>query len=163
MVSGSPDYLQHISLTCTFSPNLCFGTLIISSVCVSLLQYMHTNVPDVFCGGDLAMFPLAMAKNRMVNIGHWQMAQAQGKAGNIDLTGKFHKETLMHKINVWHLPWEAQKLLKRHLSEVGLNSREFWVNLYYLKLQNWHQHCQPYLCSLLQAGVFTKHSDEYKQ
>lgn len=82
MVSGSPDYLQHISLTCTFSPNLCFGTLIISSVCVSLLQYMHTNVPDVFCGGDLAMFPLAMAKNRMVNIGHWQMAQAQGKAGN---------------------------------------------------------------------------------
>lgn len=82
-VSGSPDYLQHISLTCTFSPNLCFGTLIISSLCVSLLQYMHTNVPDVFCGGDLAMFPLAIAKNRMVNIGHWQMAQAQGEAGNI--------------------------------------------------------------------------------
>lgn len=44
---------------------------------------MHTNVPDVFCGGDLAMFPLAIAKNRMINIGHWQMAQAQGEAGNI--------------------------------------------------------------------------------
>uniref|UniRef100_A0A3B4GMM7 Apoptosis-inducing factor 3-like n=1 Tax=Pundamilia nyererei TaxID=303518 RepID=A0A3B4GMM7_9CICH len=44
---------------------------------VGILQYMHTNVPDVFCGGDLAMFPLAIAKNRMVNIGHWQMAQAQ--------------------------------------------------------------------------------------
>lgn len=47
-------------------------------VCVSLLQYMRTNVPDVFCGGDLATFPLAMANNRLVNIGHWQMAQAHG-------------------------------------------------------------------------------------
>lgn len=45
---------------------------------MSLLQYMHTNVPDVFCGGDLATFPLAMAKNQLVNIGHWQMAQAHG-------------------------------------------------------------------------------------
>uniref|UniRef100_A0A3Q4G4P9 Apoptosis inducing factor mitochondria associated 5 n=1 Tax=Neolamprologus brichardi TaxID=32507 RepID=A0A3Q4G4P9_NEOBR len=88
MVSGSPDYLQHISLTCTFPPNLCFGTLIISSVCVSLLQYMHTNVPDVFCGGDLAMFPLAMAKNRMVNIGHWQMAQAQGRIVALNMLNK---------------------------------------------------------------------------
>uniref|UniRef100_A0A3B4XQB5 Apoptosis inducing factor mitochondria associated 5 n=1 Tax=Seriola lalandi dorsalis TaxID=1841481 RepID=A0A3B4XQB5_SERLL len=38
--------------------------------------YMQTSVPDVFCGGDLATFPLAMANNRLVNIGHWQMAQA---------------------------------------------------------------------------------------
>uniref|UniRef100_A0A8C7XCI9 Apoptosis inducing factor mitochondria associated 5 n=1 Tax=Oryzias sinensis TaxID=183150 RepID=A0A8C7XCI9_9TELE len=41
-------------------------------------KYMRTNVPDVFCAGDLATFPLAMAKNQLVNIGHWQMAQAQG-------------------------------------------------------------------------------------
>lgn len=39
---------------------------------------MRTNVPDVFCAGDLACFPLAVAKNQLVNIGHWQMAQAQG-------------------------------------------------------------------------------------
>ncbi|MEQ2210286.1 hypothetical protein XENOCAPTIV_011067 [Xenoophorus captivus] len=45
---------------------------------VSLLQFMRTNVPDVFCAGDLASFPLAVAKNQLVNIGHWQMAQAQG-------------------------------------------------------------------------------------
>uniref|UniRef100_A0A3Q0STV6 Apoptosis inducing factor mitochondria associated 5 n=1 Tax=Amphilophus citrinellus TaxID=61819 RepID=A0A3Q0STV6_AMPCI len=44
---------------------------------VKVDKYMRTNVPDVFCGGDLAIFPLAMAKNQMVNIGHWQMAQAQ--------------------------------------------------------------------------------------
>lgn len=48
------------------------------STCISLLQCMRTNVPGVFCGGDLATFPLAMAKNRLVNIGHWQMAQGHG-------------------------------------------------------------------------------------
>uniref|UniRef100_A0A668T1I5 Rieske domain-containing protein n=1 Tax=Oreochromis aureus TaxID=47969 RepID=A0A668T1I5_OREAU len=74
--------------TRTFSPNLCFGPLIISSLCVSLLQYMRTNVPDVFCGGDLAMFPLAMAKNKMVNIGHWQMAQAQGRIVALNMLNK---------------------------------------------------------------------------
>uniref|UniRef100_A0A3Q2R167 Apoptosis inducing factor mitochondria associated 5 n=1 Tax=Fundulus heteroclitus TaxID=8078 RepID=A0A3Q2R167_FUNHE len=40
-------------------------------------KYMQTNIPDVFCAGDLASFPLAVAKNQLVNIGHWQMAQAQ--------------------------------------------------------------------------------------
>lgn len=40
---------------------------------------MRTNVPGVFCGGDVAMFPLTMAKNQSVNIGHWQMAQAHGR------------------------------------------------------------------------------------
>lgn len=45
---------------------------------ISLLQYMRTNVPDVYCAGDLATFPLMMAKDQLVNIGHWQMAQAHG-------------------------------------------------------------------------------------
>ncbi|KAF3705700.1 Apoptosis-inducing factor 3 [Channa argus] len=45
---------------------------------VTVDKYMRTNVPDVFCGGDLATFPLAMAKDQLVNIGHWQMAQAHG-------------------------------------------------------------------------------------
>lgn len=39
---------------------------------------MRTNVPDVYCAGDLATFPLMMAKDQLVNIGHWQMAQAHG-------------------------------------------------------------------------------------
>lgn len=66
--------------------NVCFLTLIpifctinhLFFAHISLLQYMRTNVPDVFCGGDLATFPLAMANDRLVNIGHWQMAQAHG-------------------------------------------------------------------------------------
>ncbi|XP_014190360.1 apoptosis-inducing factor 3 [Haplochromis burtoni] len=55
---------------------------------VKVDKYMHTNVPDVFCGGDLAMFPLAIAKNRMVNIGHWQMAQAQGRIVALNMLNK---------------------------------------------------------------------------
>uniref|UniRef100_A0A3P9L5S1 Apoptosis inducing factor mitochondria associated 5 n=1 Tax=Oryzias latipes TaxID=8090 RepID=A0A3P9L5S1_ORYLA len=51
-------------------------------------KYMRTNVPDVFCAGDLATFPLAMAKNQLVNIGHWQMAQAQGRVAALNMLGK---------------------------------------------------------------------------
>ncbi|XP_077961382.1 apoptosis-inducing factor 3 isoform X1 [Gasterosteus aculeatus] len=51
-------------------------------------RYMRTNVPGVFCGGDLATFPLAMAKNRPVNIGHWQMAQAHGRIAALNMLDK---------------------------------------------------------------------------
>uniref|UniRef100_A0A8C5N899 Apoptosis-inducing factor 3-like n=1 Tax=Gouania willdenowi TaxID=441366 RepID=A0A8C5N899_GOUWI len=48
-------------------------------------KFMRTNVPDVFCGGDLAIFPLVMAKNHLVNIGHWQMAQAHGRIAALNM------------------------------------------------------------------------------
>ncbi|XP_071362034.1 apoptosis-inducing factor 3-like [Trachinotus anak] len=51
-------------------------------------KYMRTNVPDVFCGGDLTTFPLAMANNRLVNIGHWQMAQAHGRIAALNMMNK---------------------------------------------------------------------------
>ncbi|XP_070699220.1 apoptosis-inducing factor 3-like [Pempheris klunzingeri] len=56
-------------------------------------KYMRTNAPDVFCGGDLATFPLAMAKNRLVNIGHWQMAQAHGRIAALNMLGKWTELT----------------------------------------------------------------------
>ncbi|KAF7206412.1 apoptosis-inducing factor 3-like, partial [Nothobranchius furzeri] len=49
---------------------------------------MRTNVPDVFCAGDMAFFPLTIAKNQLVNIGHWQMAQAQGKIAALNMLNK---------------------------------------------------------------------------
>ncbi|KAM7398195.1 hypothetical protein PAMA_006206 [Pampus argenteus] len=55
---------------------------------VTVDKYMRTNVPGVFCGGDLATFPLAMAKNRPVNIGHWQMAQAHGRIAALNMVDK---------------------------------------------------------------------------
>ncbi|XP_045896835.1 apoptosis-inducing factor 3 isoform X1 [Micropterus dolomieu] len=55
---------------------------------VTVNKYMCTNVPGVFCGGDLATFPLAMAKNQLVNIGHWQMAQAHGRIVALNMLDK---------------------------------------------------------------------------
>lgn len=40
---------------------------------------MRTNIPDVFSAGDVTSFPLAIRGDLRVNIGHWQMSQAQGK------------------------------------------------------------------------------------
>lgn len=42
------------------------------------LQFMRTNLPDVFSAGDVTSFPLTIRGDEMVNIGHWQMSQAQG-------------------------------------------------------------------------------------
>ncbi|XP_008286824.1 apoptosis-inducing factor 3 [Stegastes partitus] len=49
---------------------------------------MRTNVPDVYSGGDLVTFPLAMANNQLVNIGHWQMAQAHGRVVALNMLKK---------------------------------------------------------------------------
>ncbi|KAF3841004.1 hypothetical protein F7725_006866 [Dissostichus mawsoni] len=60
--------------------------------------HMRTNIPSVYCGGDLATFPLAMAKNCMVNIGHWQMAQAHGYGEgytDIVIKGKFEDKKFL--------------------------------------------------------------------
>ncbi|XP_061755198.1 apoptosis-inducing factor 3 isoform X2 [Nerophis ophidion] len=48
-------------------------------------KHMRTNVDGVFCGGDVATFPLTMAKDRRVNIGHWQMAQAHGRTAALNM------------------------------------------------------------------------------
>lgn len=42
------------------------------------LQFMRTNLPDVFSAGDVTSFPLTIRGDERVNIGHWQMSQAQG-------------------------------------------------------------------------------------
>lgn len=39
---------------------------------------MRTNVPDIFSAGDVTSFPLTIRGDKIVNIGHWQMSQAQG-------------------------------------------------------------------------------------
>lgn len=57
------------------------NTLIIkySSFYVSgVLQFMKTNIPDVFAAGDVVSFPLPLVGHKRVNIGHWQLAQAHG-------------------------------------------------------------------------------------
>ncbi|XP_072301897.1 apoptosis-inducing factor 3 [Eucyclogobius newberryi] len=51
-------------------------------------KYMRTSVPNVFSGGDVCTFPLTMAQNQQVNIGHWQMAQAHGRVAALNMLGK---------------------------------------------------------------------------
>lgn len=43
-----------------------------------VLQFMKTNIPDVFAAGDVVSFPLPLVGHKRVNIGHWQLAQAHG-------------------------------------------------------------------------------------
>ncbi|XP_062341672.1 apoptosis-inducing factor 3 [Osmerus eperlanus] len=64
-----------------------------SSVIVD--KYMQTNIPGVFCGGDLATFPMAMAKGQRVTIGHWQMAQAHGRIAALNM---LNKETELNSV-----------------------------------------------------------------
>ncbi|XP_030638940.1 apoptosis-inducing factor 3 [Chanos chanos] len=52
-------------------------------------KYMRTNVTDVYCAGDVTSFPLKMAKDHRVSIGHWQLSQAHGKVAAMNM---LHKE-----------------------------------------------------------------------
>uniref|UniRef100_A0A3Q3E496 Apoptosis inducing factor mitochondria associated 4 n=1 Tax=Hippocampus comes TaxID=109280 RepID=A0A3Q3E496_HIPCM len=40
-------------------------------------KFMRTNVADVFSAGDVTSFPLTIRGDQRVNVGHWQMSQAQ--------------------------------------------------------------------------------------
>uniref|UniRef100_A0A8C9RAF3 Apoptosis inducing factor mitochondria associated 5 n=1 Tax=Scleropages formosus TaxID=113540 RepID=A0A8C9RAF3_SCLFO len=62
------------------------------SLCYSipslLSKHMRTNVADAFSAGDVASFPLAMLKDQKVSVGHWQMAQAQGRTAALNMLNK---------------------------------------------------------------------------
>ncbi|KPP63959.1 apoptosis-inducing factor 3-like [Scleropages formosus] len=51
-------------------------------------KHMRTNVADAFSAGDVASFPLAMLKDQKVSVGHWQMAQAQGRTAALNMLNK---------------------------------------------------------------------------
>lgn len=54
---------------------------------VPVNEYMETNVPNVFAGGDLVIFPLKPF-DRSVNIGHWQIAQRHGKTAAVNMVAQ---------------------------------------------------------------------------
>lgn len=51
-------------------------------------KFMRTNIPDVFGAGDVAAFPLRIQGDQRVNIGHWQLAHAHGKAAALNMLQK---------------------------------------------------------------------------
>nr|XP_020455737.1 apoptosis-inducing factor 3-like [Monopterus albus] len=48
-------------------------------------KFMRTNIPDVFSAGDVTSFPLTVRGDQRVNIGHWQMSQAQGRVAALNM------------------------------------------------------------------------------
>lgn len=58
---------------------------------VPVNQYMETNIPDVYCGGDIASFPLFLQDNTQVNIGHWQVAHQHGHTAALNMIGRQQK------------------------------------------------------------------------
>lgn len=51
-------------------------------------KFMKTNVADIYGAGDVTSFPLSIRGDQRVNIGHWQMAQAHGRAAALNMLNK---------------------------------------------------------------------------
>ncbi|KAM7413269.1 hypothetical protein PAMA_020584 [Pampus argenteus] len=51
-------------------------------------KFMRTNIPDVFSAGDVTSFPLMIREDQRVNVGHWQMSQAQGRVAALNMLKK---------------------------------------------------------------------------
>ncbi|XP_051254775.1 apoptosis inducing factor mitochondria associated 4 isoform X2 [Dicentrarchus labrax] len=51
-------------------------------------KFMRTNIPDIFSAGDVTAFPLTIRGDQRVNIGHWQMSQAQGRVAALNMLKK---------------------------------------------------------------------------
>ncbi|XP_034556814.1 apoptosis inducing factor mitochondria associated 4 [Notolabrus celidotus] len=51
-------------------------------------KFMRTNIPDIFSAGDVTSFPLTIRGDQRVNIGHWQMSQAQGRVAALNMLKK---------------------------------------------------------------------------
>ncbi|XP_020495012.2 apoptosis inducing factor mitochondria associated 4 [Labrus bergylta] len=51
-------------------------------------KFMRTNIPDIFSAGDVTSFPLTIRGDQRVNIGHWQMSQAQGRVAALNMVKK---------------------------------------------------------------------------
>ncbi|MGH0162815.1 UNVERIFIED_CONTAM: hypothetical protein FKN15_043938 [Acipenser sinensis] len=51
-------------------------------------KFMQTDVPGVFAAGDVTSFPLSLRKDKMVNIGHWQLAHAHGRIAALNMLKK---------------------------------------------------------------------------
>nr|XP_046244886.1 apoptosis inducing factor mitochondria associated 4 [Scatophagus argus]XP_046244887.1 apoptosis inducing factor mitochondria associated 4 [Scatophagus argus]XP_046244888.1 apoptosis inducing factor mitochondria associated 4 [Scatophagus argus]XP_046244889.1 apoptosis inducing factor mitochondria associated 4 [Scatophagus argus] len=51
-------------------------------------KFMRTNIPYIFSAGDVTSFPLTIRGDERVNIGHWQMSQAQGRVAALNMLNK---------------------------------------------------------------------------
>ncbi|XP_035242345.1 apoptosis inducing factor mitochondria associated 4 [Anguilla anguilla] len=74
-------------------------------------KFMRTTVPNVFCAGDVTAFPLSLRRNQRVSIGHWQLAQAQGRIAALNM--------LNHQVELDSVPFFWTVLLGKSLRYTG--------------------------------------------
>lgn len=49
---------------------------------------MESNIAGVFCGGDIASFPLFIEDGASFAIGHWQVALGHGRTAALNMLGQ---------------------------------------------------------------------------
>ncbi|XP_041457152.1 apoptosis-inducing factor 3-like isoform X2 [Lytechinus variegatus] len=81
------------------------------AVCVD--KYMKTNKTNIYAAGDIASFPLAMAENREVNIGHWQIAHAHGRVAALNM--------LDQKVEMETVPFFWTQIFGKSVRYAGFN------------------------------------------
>lgn len=97
---------------------------------------METAVTDIYAGGDLVAFPLSTYDNKLVNIGHWQVAQIHGRIAGRSMMGI---EDKLHTV-----PYFFASFFGKNLRVAGFTDRfddilvtgdvaEFKVVAYYFK------------------------------
>lgn len=55
---------------------------------IPVTETLETSVPGVFCGGDIAAYPLFLEDGEQVAIGHWQVALGHGHTAALNMTGQ---------------------------------------------------------------------------
>ncbi|KAG0715763.1 Apoptosis-inducing factor 3 [Chionoecetes opilio] len=55
---------------------------------VPVNEHLESSIPGVFCGGDVAAFPLFIEDGEEVSIGHWQVALGHGHTAALNMTGQ---------------------------------------------------------------------------
>uniref|UniRef100_A0A671N8H5 Apoptosis-inducing factor 3-like n=1 Tax=Sinocyclocheilus anshuiensis TaxID=1608454 RepID=A0A671N8H5_9TELE len=79
-----------------FAIAVSFPTLISLRKHLCVLQFMKTNIPDIFAAGDVVSFPLPLVGHKRVNIGHWQLAQAHGRIAGLSDHSKINIPSLSY-------------------------------------------------------------------
>ncbi|XP_068249916.1 apoptosis-inducing factor 3-like isoform X1 [Palaemon carinicauda] len=55
---------------------------------VEVNEFLETSVPNIYCGGDIALFPLFLHDGARVAIGHWQVALGHGAYAARNMMGQ---------------------------------------------------------------------------
>ncbi|XP_048859576.1 apoptosis inducing factor mitochondria associated 4 [Brienomyrus brachyistius] len=74
-------------------------------------RFMKTNIPDIFGAGDVTAFPLPGQDAQRVSLGHWQLAQAQGRVAAFNM--------LDRPLEMSSVPFFWTVLSKRSIRYVG--------------------------------------------